>query len=131
VGSGVYGSGFRAEGFARKRPVNRGGQRALHRRAGSGVKGAGCRMWGVRCRVEGGGWRVEGFGLKDRISTRCKNPGHIRQSRPDSGLDFQVNVRTPFQYVPCSLGRGLLVGTVVNVRSKGVGCRVYVVECRV
>ena len=39
---------------------------------------------------------------------RCRaNMEHIRQSRPDSGLGFQVKVRKTFQVVPSSLGSGL------------------------
>jgi hypothetical protein len=33
------------------------------------------------------------------------NLAHIRQSRPDSGLGFQVKVLQTFQVVPSSLGR--------------------------
>ena len=32
------------------------------------------------------------------------NSAHMRQPRPDSGLDFQVKVSQPFQGVPFSLG---------------------------
>ena len=39
---------------------------------------------------------------------RCRsNMAHARQSRPDSGLDFQVKVLEPFSVVPSSLGSGL------------------------
>ena len=31
---------------------------------------------------------------------------HVRQSRPDYGLGFQVKVLKPFQVVPSSLGSG-------------------------
>jgi len=35
---------------------------------------------------------------------RCRaNVAHIRQTRPDSGLGFQVKVRIPFEGVPSSL----------------------------
>ena len=38
-------------------------------------------------------------------SHRCRaNMAHLRQSRPESGLGFQVNVLKTFQAVPSSLG---------------------------
>jgi len=37
---------------------------------------------------------------------RCTaNMAHVRQSRPDSGLGFQLKVLKPFEAVPSSLGR--------------------------
>jgi len=52
------------------------------------------------------------------------NMAHIRHSRPDSGLDFQV--LEPFQVVPSSLGSGprvlhqhLPVPTEVNFETRG------------
>ena len=38
------------------------------------------------------------------------NTAHVRQSRPDSGLGFQVKVLTTFYLVPTSLGSGDLGG---------------------
>ena len=38
------------------------------------------------------------------IKKKKKDVAHIRQSRPDSGLGFQVKVRKTFQVVPYSLG---------------------------
>jgi len=44
---------------------------------------------------------------------RCRaNVAHIRQSRPDAGLAFQVKFLKMFQCVPSSLGSGL--GTSVS-----------------
>ena len=41
------------------------------------------------------------------FSVRClANMAHIRQSRPESGLGFQVNVLQLLQVVPSSLGSG-------------------------
>ena len=40
---------------------------------------------------------------------------HIRQSRPDSGPDFQVNVVKTFRAVPYSLGSGALSGIEAQV----------------
>jgi len=41
------------------------------------------------------------------VRTRCRaNMAHVRQSRPDSGLGFQVKVLKPFKVVPFSLGSG-------------------------
>ena len=37
----------------------------------------------------------------------CANSAHIRQSRPDSGLGFQVEVFDVFQVVRSSLGSGV------------------------
>ena len=40
---------------------------------------------------------------------RCRaNVAHIRQSKPDFGLGFQVKVLESFTVVPSSLGRGLV-----------------------
>ena len=39
---------------------------------------------------------------------------HIRQSRPDSSLDFEVKVRGGFHVVPSSLGRGAVVTSVLH-----------------
>ena len=39
---------------------------------------------------------------------------HIRQSRPDSGLGFQVKVLAPFSDVPSSLGSGALRNIVAH-----------------
>ena len=46
---------------------------------------------------------------------------HIRQSRPDSGLGFQVKVFKPFSVVPSSLGaiRLMSVGELVLRGSRG------------
>ena len=40
---------------------------------------------------------------------------HITQSRPDSGLDFQVKVLKTFRAVPSSLGSGALNGIEAQV----------------
>ena len=40
---------------------------------------------------------------------RCRaNSAHVRQSRPDSGLEFQVKDFTTFQVVPSSLRSGYI-----------------------
>jgi len=41
-----------------------------------------------------------------RANFAIMNVAHIRQSRPDPGLDFQVKVLTTFLCVPSSLGGG-------------------------
>ena len=52
-----------------------------------------------------------------RSAVRCRaNMAHIRQSRPDSGLGFQVHVLTLFEVVPSSLG---------SVRGVGGGADVW------
>ena len=57
-------------------------------------------------RVDGGGCRVD-RGLLSR--GRCRaNVARLTQSRPDSGLGFQVNDIQTFWVVPSSLGRGVL-----------------------
>ena len=38
------------------------------------------------------------------------NMAHTSQSRPDSGLDFQVDVFEPVYTDPCSFGSGALTG---------------------
>ena len=44
---------------------------------------------------------------RQSLKVRCRaNMAHIRQSRPDSGLGFQVDVLEPFHVVPSSLGSG-------------------------
>ena len=54
---------------------------------------------GVWVRVKGVGCSVQG---------RCRaNTAHMRQSRPDSGHDFQSKVLETFQVVPSSLGSGI------------------------
>ena len=41
------------------------------------------------------------------VPLRCRvNMAHIRQSRPDSGLGFQVEVLKTFKIVSSSLGSG-------------------------
>ena len=62
---------------------------------------------------------------------------HIRQSRPDYGLDFQVKVFKPFSVVPSSLASGavsvvpLLVAKIVGFGVWGSGFRVQSLGFRV
>jgi len=71
--------------------------------AGCRVQGAGCRVQGAGCRVQGAGCRVVS-GMRQGVGRSRANMAHTRQSRPDSGLDFQVKVLTTFRVVPSSLG---------------------------
>jgi len=51
--------------------------------------------------------RPRGFGGLGSGTHRFRaNMAHVRQSRPDSGLGFQVKVLKPFQVDPSSLGGG-------------------------
>ena len=46
-------------------------------------------------------------GLRLMLTARCRaNMAHVPQSRPDYGLDFQVDVLQTFQSVPSSLASG-------------------------
>ena len=68
--------------------------------------GAGSRVQGSGFRVQGSGFRVQGEckvthrrrrSAGAGVEGRCRaNLEHIRQSRPDSGLDFQVKVLATF-----------------------------------
>ena len=52
---------------------------------------------------------VSAPGARVSIRGRCRaNMAYIRQSRPDSGLGFQVKVVEAFQLVLSSLGSGWL-----------------------
>jgi len=47
------------------------------------------------------------FAWEYMVASRCRaNVAHIRQSRPDSGLGFQVKVLKTFKDVPSSLESG-------------------------
>jgi len=70
------------------------------------VQVVGCRIVIVEGRVP---VQVRRLGLDPGfVPSRCRaNMAHVRQSRPDSGIGFQVKVPEMFQVVPCSLGSGL------------------------
>jgi len=66
---------------------------------------------------------------------------HVRQSGPESGLDFQIKVLKTFQVVPSSLGsgggagrpdarvgRGFLLKLIVNLNELRVDCQLKRVE---
>ena len=44
--------------------------------------------------------------MQSKVGRLRANVAHIRQTRPDSGLDFQVEVLEHFQVVPSWLGNG-------------------------
>jgi len=55
------------------------------------------------------------------MAGRCSasNMAHIRQSRPEYGLDFQVKVLRAFRVVPSSLGsEGSYLGLIVSLNSR-------------
>ena len=66
----------------------------------------------------------------ERRESRCRaNMAHIRQSSSDSGLDFKVKVRKPFEYVPASLGRGTNMAHIRQSNSdSGLGFKVKVLR---
>ena len=50
---------------------------------------------------------VGGKGVTHKHRYRCRaNMAHVRQSRPGTGLDFQVEVLKTFEGVPSSPGSG-------------------------
>ena len=49
------------------------------------------------------------------------NMAHVRQSRPDPGLGFQVKVVSTFEVVPSSLGSGRVYGS----RCRVLGCSLF------
>jgi len=49
---------------------------------------------------------VDASTLYLRVIKKKKNLARIKQSRPDSGLDFQVKVLKPLYIVPSLLGSG-------------------------
>ena len=58
-------------------------------------------------RLDGQGGAMCVRSMKPQPPTRCRaNVAHVRQSRPDSGLGFQVKVLNTLQGVPFSLGSG-------------------------
>ena len=71
-------------------------------------------------------------GPTDSLGNRCRaNSANVRQSSPDSGLDFQVNVLNAFQVAVSSLGSGSSLSvshtTVFSARANGV-LALYVVQ---
>ena len=84
----------------------------------------------MRLTVQGLGFKLQGWGFGVQVSLRmstktayklgyrCRaNMAHIRQSRPDSGLGFQVKILTPFHVVPSSLGSGFPNGQEVSAKN--------------
>ena len=90
---------------------------------------------GFGCRVQrsGQGVGVDGLGLQNSLpprltpctfATRClANMAHIRQSRPDYGLGFQVKGLATFEMVPSWLGSSRGEHTRVHDTHWSVPCK--------
>ena len=66
------------------------------------VQGLGFADWGLVFKIQGAGLRDHWSAFElIRNAVRCRaNMAHIRQTRPDSGLDFQLQVLETFQAIP-------------------------------